>query len=75
MNRHLEFRLTLSADEILKLYRGTTRDVRCLTDDGTRVRFAARHLRPFVTSEGVHGRFRLRFDADRQFLELTKLAD
>jgi hypothetical protein len=42
-------------------------------DDGSRLRFPAASLRPFVTREGVHGRFLIRFDENLRLVELRRI--
>lgn len=65
--------LSLSADQMLKLYEGSARDVVALDDDGQTVRFPAAILRPYVTHSGVQGRFRIRFDAAGRFAGIERL--
>lgn len=62
--------LSLSADEMLKLYSGSARDVVALAENGQTVRFPAAILRPYVTHSGVQGRFRIRFDAAGRFVDI-----
>jgi len=40
---------------------------------GRRVRFPANILRPFVTLEGIQGRFIIRFDSDSRFQGIDRL--
>ena len=69
----IRFRLDLSSDEYLAYYQGVARDVVVRAEDGRRVRFPAGALQPFITHQGIHGRFELRFDATHQFLGLQRL--
>ena len=57
--------LAIDARDFKRLYAGTVRDVYAVSRDGLRVRFPARHLRPFVTASGVYGRFELCVDGGR----------
>ncbi len=41
--------------------------------DGRIVQFPARHLRPFVSREGVFGEFRLRVDGNGRLLSLDRV--
>ncbi len=43
-------------------------------DGGKTVRFDAHHLRPFISSLGIRGRFRLTLTAENQFLKLEKIS-
>lgn len=66
--------LAIPADEFVRLYRGTARDVHAHTREGRSVRFPANILRPFVTRDGVHGRFRIRFDPRGKFVAIDALS-
>ncbi len=65
--------LHISADQYLKLYQGVATSVLAYAQDGRRVRFPARILQPFVSREGVHGRFRILFDAEGRFQRIERL--
>jgi len=67
------FSLQLSSNEIARYYQGTACDISVRTDTGQQLRFAARHLRPFLTASGVQGRFLLLTNCNNQFQSLTKL--
>ncbi len=68
----MRFSLRISADEYLRYYRGAVRHVVVTAEDGTRLRFPAANLRPFVTREGVRGRFVMRFDANNKLVSLNR---
>jgi hypothetical protein len=67
------FSLHLSSAEIARYYQGTARDISVRTDSGQQLRFAARHLRPFLTPAGIHGQFILTTNANNQFQSIIKL--
>jgi hypothetical protein len=71
--REVHFTLHIGADELLRYYRGAARAVIAVTDDGLRVQFPADALRPFVTTEGVHGRFALEFDERHRFKAIRRI--
>jgi len=73
--REYRFRIALSAERYLAYYQGVARGVVVTADDGTRVEFPAHELRPFVTRDGVYGRFVLRVDADNKLQSLRRLGD
>ncbi len=60
--RQVRFTLRIPAEEMLRYYRGKAASVSVMAEDGRRLRFPAETLRPFVTREGISGRFVLRFD-------------
>ena len=68
------FRLQLSSHEITRYYQGSARDISVRAENGQQLRFAARHLRPFLTSSGIQGRFLLMTDKNNQFQSLTKIS-
>jgi len=68
-------RLVISAREMLTYYNGDAQQVFAKARDGTRVRFPARVLRPYVTSEGVDGEFLLRCDESFRFISLDKFPE
>ena len=69
----IRFTLAISAEDYLRFYQGAARNVSAVADDGSRVKFPAEHLRPFVMHEGVSGRFELEFDETYKFIALRKI--
>lgn len=59
----------------LSYYQGTADTVLALASDGRRVRFPARVLRPFLTHDGIHGNFLIRFDDQHKFVSIEKLRE
>ena len=53
------FTLRLSYNECMDYYHGRFSSIQVVEDGGKTIRFAATHLRPFISSLGVRGRFRL----------------
>jgi hypothetical protein len=68
------FNLSISAQEYLRVYRGTARQVVVRGTDGASLSFPAEHLRRFVSHDGVQGRFELKYDASHKFVSLEKLS-
>ncbi len=71
----IRFYLNLSAEKYLNYYQGAARAVSVRSVDGRRVEFPAEHLRRFVTHDGVHGEFILKFDANNKFIGLERIGD
>ncbi len=65
--------LDIPAERFRAWYAGAVRDVVARAEDGRRVQFPASALRPFVTHDGVHGRFRLRIDGAQRLISLERL--
>jgi Protein of unknown function (DUF2835) len=74
MHQTIDVSLAIPADEYIALYQGSVRDVVARAHDGRVVRFPARILQPFVTHQGVYGRFAIRFDADNRFSGISRLS-
>lgn len=55
--REYRFQLSISAAEYLAYYQGTANQVVTRLTNGQVVRFPADALRPFVTHEGICGKF------------------
>jgi hypothetical protein len=49
------------------------KNVRCVARTGQSVLFPVSVLKPFVTLEGIHGTFRLRFDSNNKFRSLQRV--
>lgn len=71
--REYQFELAISADDILAYYQGAAKTV--VTEDitGLRIQIPAQSLRPFVTREGVHGRFCVRVDQNNKLLDIRRV--
>lgn len=67
------FSLQLSHREIAPYYQGAARDISVRSTTGQQLRFAARHIRPFLTPEGIHGWFQLTTDEQHRFKSIEKL--
>jgi hypothetical protein len=73
MTQTIEVSLSIPADEYVALYQGSVRDVVARARDGRTVRFPARILQPYVTHQGIHGRFVIQFDANNRFAGISRL--
>lgn len=65
--------LFISPDEYQRLYQGAVREVVATSVDGRRIRFPAMILRPWVTHNGIRGRFRIVFDENNRFQKVEKI--
>ncbi|MEH6393769.1 DUF2835 domain-containing protein [Pseudoalteromonas sp.] len=68
------FLLNLTYKQCMDYYEGKYTSVQVTEDGGKKVRFAASHLRPFISSLGVRGRFRLLLTPEHKFLRLERVA-
>ena len=70
----LEVDLAIPAAALLRLYRGEVREVVARARDGRVLRFPVAALRPFVSRDGVHGRFRIRCDAGQRLAGIERVS-
>ena len=73
MNTQVQFYLKLTKEEFLAYYQGYKMFVRVRTHQGFIIQFQAKHLRQWVTLDGVEGEFEIIFDKGKQFVSLKKL--
>lgn len=65
--------LAIPADKYLLMYEGAVDQVLAYSSDGRKVRFPANILRPFVTREGVYGRFAIHFDQNNKLRSIERV--
>jgi glucose-6-phosphate isomerase len=71
--REVRFSLVISAEEMLRYYRGSARNVLVTTDAGLRVQFPAEHLQRFVTADGIRGRFAVSFAENNKIAGIRRI--
>lgn len=69
----MTFSLSISADQYLRYYSGHAKFVQVSTDDGRTLKFPANNLQPFITRDGIHGRFEMRFDDNNRIIGLRRI--
>ena len=72
-NNILTFSVSLSAEDVLAMYRGDIRRVMVITDNGLRVDINAQHFMNFTTRQGIHGRFRIVLDSNNKLVRMEKI--
>ncbi|RRJ84849.1 DUF2835 domain-containing protein [Aestuariirhabdus litorea] len=65
--------IQIPAQQYQAHYAGVIRQIHARTADGRSVRFPSEILRPFVTHDGVAGRFRIDFDEQGRFQQIERL--
>lgn len=74
--KEARFSLNIPAHRYLSYYQGIARNVIATAHDGTKVQFPAESLRRYLTHDGVHGEFVLRYDAaNNRLLSLERVGD
>ncbi|MUH71662.1 DUF2835 family protein [Psychrosphaera haliotis] len=72
-SRVFRFNLFLTHRECQEYYQGLYTSIKVMTDVGISVQFPAHHIRPFVTSLGVKGKFELYLNESNKFIALKKI--
>jgi hypothetical protein len=67
------FYLHIPAEDYLAYYQGAVKYVMVTAHDGSSVQFSAHLLRPFVSHEGVHGEFVMRYDEHHKLVGLERV--
>jgi hypothetical protein len=75
MSNPIRFSLNISAERYLSVYQGQASTVSVVAEDGRRVQFPAQALRPFVTRNGIQGRFQLLIDENNRLQGLERLGN
>ncbi len=65
--------VSLSSEKYLEYYRGYATGVIAYDTWGRRVQIPANILQPFLTHDGIHGRFRVSFDSDNKFKSIERV--
>ena len=73
MSQRIRFYLNIPREEYLRYYQGNTQTVSVRAEDGRQVRFPAASLRPFVSHDGVQGRFEITLGEGNKLLEIRRL--
>ena len=63
--------LAISKQELLKYYRGAASQISAVATDGQTVLFPVTAIQPFVTHEGVFGRFQLQVNSQGRLLKIS----
>ncbi len=63
----------IPADEFLRHYQGSVKQVACVSRDGRKVRFPTNILQPFIAHDGIHGSFCIYFDRHHKFEKIERL--
>ena len=72
MSKAVRVSLGIPADEYLRIYQGSARFILATSTEGKRIRFPANILQPFVTREGIYGRFSIICDEQHRFKEIVR---
>ncbi|ORU94439.1 MAG: topoisomerase II [Cycloclasticus sp. symbiont of Bathymodiolus heckerae] len=71
--QRLIFKLAISAEQYLSVYKGHAKAISTLSIDGRRIEFSAEKVKPFLTRDGIYGVFEMQINEKHQFLSIKKL--
>jgi len=71
--RQFIFSLHLTRDQFLDYYKGSAKGLVVISECGRKVSFPPLRLIPFVTENGVSGRFLLKVDNNNRFVSLQRI--
>ena len=63
--------LAISKQELLKYYRGAASQISAVATDGQTILFPVTAIQPFITHEGVFGRFQLQVNSQGRLLKIS----
>ena len=63
--------LAISKQELLKYYRGAASQISAVATDGQTILFPVTAIQPYVTHEGVFGRFQLQVNSQGRLLKIS----
>lgn len=72
--RSVTFFLHISADDYLNYYSGQVKWVLARSVDGLKVQFPANLLAPYVSHNGVQGKFVLQYLANGKAVDLSRIS-
>ena len=68
------FNLTLSYNDCMDYYHGRFSSLQVVEEGGKRIHFSANHLRPYISSLGIRGRFRILLTPENKFIRIERVA-
>lgn len=74
MPKTLVVDLRISADQYLRHYQGSVKQVVCTARDGRKVQFPSGVLQKFVTRDGISGSFRFEIDDNNKLVSVTRIS-
>ena len=70
----VRFGLYISAEDYLRYYSGSAKNVIVKADNGQNIQFPANALQAHVSQDGVEGRFELWMDQNNKLIKLVRIA-
>jgi len=65
--------ISISADQFVRLYAGSAKDVFVVSREGVSIRFPGKILNRFVTRDGIYGTFAIQFDRNNKLVNIQRI--
>lgn len=73
MSQYFEFSANLPEAKTRRIYQGHAKYLLVYTDDGLKLQLPAVNFRPYVSDQGIQGRFGVTVDSHNRIIQLVKL--
>ena len=73
MSAEYRFPLNISNEDYLQYYAGDATVVHARSEQGLIIQFPASALKPWITHQGIHGYFSIKFNDQNKLVSLDKL--
>jgi len=71
--QYIRFKLAISSDTFLAVYKGHAKNISTIALDGRRVEFSAEKIRQFLSHDGIYGVFEMEIDEENRFISIKRL--
>lgn len=71
----IRFRLAISAERFLVVYKGHAKTISTTALDGRRIEFPAEKVKQFLTHDGIFGLFEMEVSDKHRFLSIKRLVN
>jgi len=68
------FKLAISAEAFLAVYKGHAKNISTIAVDGRRLEFSAEKVKPFLTRDGIYGTFEMELGEGHKFIAVRRLS-
>jgi len=72
--QYIIFKLAISAEAFLAVYKGYAKNISTIAVDGRRLEFSAEKVKPFLTREGIYGTFEMELGEEHKFIAVRRLS-
>jgi len=72
-HQFIRFQLGINADQFLRVYKGSAKNISVRADDGRLIKFPAQNIKQFLTHDGIYGHFEMELTSEHKFVAIKKL--